>query len=201
MTHRAYPYYTRMHSIQIDDQVLAELACRATGFNVTPNDVLRRLLSITAPAASEPPVSVIPLVPSTQGKVPAPTLIDFLRSERFQRHSQAVDRYLVILSWLHATHLEKFVDAVLGFRRGNRVYFAKSEREILHGGEGVTAKPVPQSPFWALTTLDNRTERMILEDLLRALNYSRGDINVVLAELPDSGIRRNHSRDRLLATL
>lgn len=189
-----------MHSIQIDDQVFAELARRATGFNVTPNDVLRRILDI--PTASTPqPNSNSKSVQPPPG-VPAPqTLTEFIRSERFQRHHQTVDRFLILLGWLHSTHPKQFADAALGFQRGRRLYFAKSERDILENGENVTAKPIPQSPFWALTTLDNKSKRLVLEDILRALSYSRGDINIVIGELPDSGIRRSHDRARVLRSL
>jgi len=189
-----------MHSIQIDDQVYAELSRRVTGFNVTPNDVLRRILDLPTPSSPLPLEKHINS-PQPVG-VPSPqTLTEFIRSERFQRHHQTVDRFLVILGWLHVTHPKQFADAVLGFQRGKRLYFAKSEKDILENGENVTAKPIPQSPFWALTTLDNKSKRLVLEDILRALSYSRGDINIVLAELPDSGIRRSHDRARLLRSL
>ena len=182
-----------MNSIEIDDQVLAELARRATGFHVTPNHVLRRILDLPPPSSSRPFAAPHPppLAPV------ASTLIEFIRSERFQRHHQAVDRYLVILGWLHSAHSKLFADATLRFHRGSRAYFAKSEKEILESGDGVTAKLIPQSPFWTLTTLDNKSKRLVLEDILSALGYSRSDINLVLAELPDSSIRRNHGRGRL----
>lgn len=189
---------TRMNSILIDDEVYAELARRVTGFNVTPNDILRRILDLPAASVSEPAAKSVGT--PAEGAGPQ-NLIEFIRSERFQRHRQTVDRFLVILGWLHVTHPNQFADAALGFQRGKRVYFAKSEKEILENGENVTAKPIPQSSFWALTTLDNRSKRLVLEDVLRALNYSRGDINIVLGELPDSGIRRSHDRARLLRTL
>lgn len=181
-----------MNSIEIDDQVLAELARRATGFHVTPNDVLRRILEMpgASPQPAPPPPSPTP---------PPATLGEFLRSERFQRHHQAVDRYLVILGWLCLTHSKQFPDVALKFQRGSRSYFAKSEKEILESGGGVTARQIPQSPFWALTTLDNKSKRLVLEEILRALGYSRADINLAVAEIPDSGIRRSHGRSRLLA--
>lgn len=176
-----------MNSISIDDQVFAELARRATGFHVTPNDVLRRILNLSAPApaAAAPPPASPPV---------ASTLTEFIKSERFQRYHQVIDRYLVILGWLHSAHPKQFVEAALKFHRGSRAYFAKSEKEILESGDGVTARQIPQSPFWALATLDNKSKRLVMEDMLRALGYSRGDINLALAELPDSGIRRSHSR-------
>jgi negative modulator of initiation of replication len=183
-----------MNSIQIDDQVFAELARRATGFHVTPNDVLRRILDLSSPPSEQ-------LAPPQPPPPPAPvssTVTDFVRSERFQRHNQAVDRYLVILGWLHSAHSKQFAEAALKFHRGSRAYFAKSEKEILESGDNVTARQIPQSPFWTLTTLDNKSKRLVLEDVLRALGYSRGDINIVLAALPDSGIRRNHG-SRLFA--
>lgn len=177
-----------MNSIEIDDHVFAELARRATGFNVKPNDVLRRILGLSEPppeqfAAPQPPPTPSPI---------ASTITEFLRSDRFQRHHQAVDRYLVILGWLHSAHPKHFADAALKFHRGNRVYFAKSDKEILQGGENVTARQIPQSPFWTLATLDNKSKRSVLEDVLKALGYSHSDINLVLAALPDSGIRRSH---------
>ena len=181
-----------MNSIQIDDQVLAELEKRATGFHVTPNDVLRRVLNLTATAVAQSTRAVARLPqPVANGAVDS-SIIEFIRSDRFQRHRQAIDRFLTILAWLHVAHPKQFTDAALSFRRGKRLYFAKSQQEIERSGDGITAKPISQSPFWVLTTLDNKSKRIVVEDVLHALGYSRGDINLVVAELPDSDIRRRH---------
>jgi len=185
-----------MKSIDIDEQVFEELARRATGFNVTPNDVLRRILDLTEPFPRPP---VAPQSPS-----PAPvasTLAEFIRSDQFQRHHQTVDRYLVILGWLHSAHPSKLEEAALSFHRGSRIYFAKTKKEILDSGTGVTAKQIPQSPFWTLATLDNKSKRLVLEEILRALDYSSSDIKFVLEQLPDSGIRRSHGRSQFLANI
>lgn len=183
-----------MHSIQIDDQVFTELAQRVTGFNVTPNDVLRRVLNLPAllsAASSAKPVDAAHSLPAAPIHLP---LTEFIKTERFLRNRQTVDRFLSILGWLHTAHSKQFTDVALNFQRGKRSYFARSEKEILDNGENVAAKSIPQSPLWVLTTLDNKSKRLVLEDLLRAFNYSRSDINLVLAELPDSGIRRSHDR-------
>ncbi len=188
-----------MHTIEIDDEVFNELSRQATGFHVTPNDVLRRLLNLATPSVART-TSASNGAPWSSAAIP-PTLPDFIRSERFGRHHQAVDKFLAVLGWLHHTHPKQFSEVALAFRRGTRRYFAKSEREILQSGDGITAKPIPQSPFWVLTTLDNKSKRIVVEDMLRALGYSPGDINLVVAELPDSGIRRSHARGRILASL
>lgn len=192
-----------MHTIEVDNEVLTGLSSRAVGFNVKPNDVLRQILGLP-PRSSVSPILAAqsPASPRSPDPLP-PTLISFIRSDRFQRHNQAIDRYLVLLGWLHTTHQEMFVRASFGFHRGSRPYFGKSEKEIVDSAPGSTARQIPQTELWALTTLDNKSKRLVLEDLLTALSYSRGDIALVLAELPDSGIRRgrNGARARLLANL
>jgi negative regulator of replication initiation len=135
--------------------------------------------------------------PESTGAVPT-TLPEFLKSDRFRRHHQAVDKFLAILGWLHHTQSKQFAEAAAGFRRGSRRHLAKSEREILQSGDGVTAKPVPQSPFWILTTLDNKSKRTIVEDVMRALCHSASDISLAILQLPDSGIRRNHAHHRMI---
>lgn len=182
-----------MHSIEIDDEVFTELLRRATGFNATPNKVIRSILNLP----DSPVISSVGRPSFAQSKAqPNSTsdsrsaLVEFVQGDRFQDHNQAVDRFLFLLGWLHHTHQSEFADAALGFRKGNRIYFAESQKEVEQSGTGITAKPIPQSPFWALTTLDNKSKRNVVEDLLRLLKYPRGDINLVLAELPDSGIRR-----------
>lgn len=182
-----------MHLIEIDDKVFAELSRRATGFNVTPNTVIRRVLNLldTPDHSSENrPILAQSTAHQTPNRGSRSGLVEFVQGDRFQDHSQAIDRFLMLLGWLHLTHKSEFADVALGFRKGNRVYFAKSQKGVEQSGVGITAKPIPQSPYWVLTTLDNKSKRNVVEDLLRHLKYPRGDINLVLAELPDSGIRR-----------
>src|SRR5262249_16495675 len=106
-----------MHTIEIDDQVLNELSRQATGFHVTPNDVLRKLLQLDArPAAPTSPSA--PNGAASSSTLPA-TLAEFLRSERFRRHYQAVDKFLAILGWLHHMQPKQFSEVALAFRRGS----------------------------------------------------------------------------------
>ena len=181
-----YPYHTGMHLIEIDNQIFEELSRRATGFHVSPNDVLRKILKLPGSEARQPNGMREP--PGIEAN--APTLLELIRSSRFQQYHQTVDRFLAILEWLHARDPEGFGRVALNFHRGIRRYFGKSQQEIEESGGGITAKPIPASPFWVLTTLDNKSKRIVIEDLLNGLNYSRSDIEVVKMELPDSNIRR-----------
>ncbi len=183
-----------MNSVEIDDEVFAELSRRAVGFHVAPNDVIRRILDLpdlspTVSLRGKEAVASAPSNPQTTSAEITP-LVRFVRSDLFRRSDHAVDRFLLLLGWLFLNHRNAFADAILEFRRGNRRYFAKSQKEIEQSGAGITAKAIPQTPFWVLTTLDNRSKRAIIEDLLQTLRYSRGDINAALAELRDSTVRR-----------
>lgn len=187
-----------MPTIEIDYEVFAELSRRAIGFHVTPNDVLRGILDLKQVLPGQ---SFAKPTSSPQGSAEAPqTLTDFVKCDRFQRQHQAVDRFLLILGWVHSMRPKEFREAALAFHRGSRRYFASSQKEILQTGDGVTAKPIPQSPFWALTTLDNKSKRIVLEDMLQALQYGQEEIDLVLAQVPDSGIRRRRTRGQLIAS-
>ena len=173
-----------MKQIEVDDEVLAALAKHATGFNVVPNDVLRRILGLESqPQSSSQEIS---------------TLQTFLKSQEFQRNRQAVDRYLAILSWLWTAHEDELSAVILHYERGNRLYFATSQAEVINSGDGITARHIPLSPFWALVTLDNKTKRLILEEILSTLGYSKQDMELALLEIPDSNIRRSRSGLKLL---
>ena len=79
------------------------------------------------------------------------------------------------------------------FRRGTRAYFANSKTEIESKGVNVNAVPIHGTKFRALVTLDNRTKRLVVEDILRTMGYSSADIELAIAQLPDSGIRRRRT--------
>ena len=175
-----------MNSIEIDSQVFAELRKRAVGFNVTPNDVLRKVFNLSIPNQSGSPAD-------QSNKTSADGLLNYLRSTGFQEQRQSVDRFLLILGWLHITHNKLFAEAALRFHRGERKHFGRSEREILEAGKNVSARLIPESSLWVLTTLDNKSKRRLIEDILKMLRHPQAEIDAAIATLPDSGIRRSHT--------
>src|SRR6185503_6979378 len=94
------------------------------------------------------PIGSSPAQPSKAALKKESSIINFIRSDTFQRYSQAVDRFLGILAWLQVTHPKEFGNVVLGFRRGSRRYFGKTQSEVEQSGAGITAKVIPRSPFW-----------------------------------------------------
>ena len=171
-----------MRTIEVDDEVFSRLADQAVGFHVVPNDVLRRILGLTGPTQK--------LAVSSTKTDSESSLAAFIGSVKFQQITQAVDRFLVLLAWAYMAKPDEFARVVSEFQRGQRRYFGRSQEEIENSGEGIKAKQIPNSPFWVLTTLDNRTKRSVLEDVLRRVGYSAGETNLAKAQLPDTDMRR-----------
>jgi len=175
-----------MKTIQIDDAVYDALAQRVKGFNETPSDVIARLLK-ESPNSNGTSQIGAPTAPKQTSNSDIQTI---LASPDFQR-SDAIERYMSILSFLYRRHPEKF-DKLEFYRRkgGRRVNFSKDINKIEESGNSTLPKRIPGSPFFVLTNLDNNSKRSILSDILPTFGYSHSDIREILRELPDSGISR-----------
>jgi negative regulator of replication initiation len=164
-----------MKSISLEEDVYAELEkLRSPIFS--HNDVIRKLLTACSSPSS---VSVV----KTSGEN---ALVAFVKSGDFQQFNTGIKRYLSILGWLYSHYATDF-KKVEDYRRGNRVYFARSQKAVEEGGNGdIRAKLIPNSPLWTLATLDNRSKRVVLSDLLRLFNFKPAEINEIVATIPDS---------------
>ena len=116
------------------------------------------------------------------------SIVAFVETREFTVAS-AIDKYLAILAYLHKSRSTDF-PKIEDYRKGNRTYFAKSQREVEDSGTGITARQIPGTVYWALATLDNRAKREILRDVLHIFGLSPVEINTVVASIPDSR-RRN----------
>jgi negative regulator of replication initiation len=170
-----------MKTIEIDDTVYAELVKRVTGFGQTPNDVLRIVLGIGGSKKHAE-------TPSTVAIARHP-LIEYLESADFKLHRDAEGKYLAVLSWLYQNHKANF-PSVERYGRGNRLYFATSRKKIEENAPYATVKQIPETPYFAMTTLDNKAKRQVLAHALTSFGYPRDIIEVVVQTIP-SGSRAN----------
>jgi CBS domain-containing protein len=93
--------------------------------------------------------------------------------DRLRQLIPAALGYLAILQWV-VNSCPSGSALLLGYRReaASRRYFANSEAEIYEHASSPNPRPVGQTDIWALTTMDNRSKREVLDDVLRALNIS-----------------------------
>src|SRR5208282_898743 len=144
----------------IDDALFTEIEKRTTP-DFDHNDVIQKLLKKTLlpsqPAIPSKPKSDSPAIPSVKNSI-----VSFVQSPEYAVLS-GINKYMAVLGWLHKFKPNEF-GKVENYRRGNRVYFGKSQRQVEESGEGIDAKQIPGSNIWALATLDNRAKRGLLAD-------------------------------------
>ena len=95
--------------------------------------------------------------------------LNFLKSPDFLSEANPTEGFLLILSYLCKRHGELF-DRVPTIFGGKRKNIARSEGE-LGNGNGVRAKRIPDTKFWADTNNDTDRKGVILARVLRRLGY------------------------------
>jgi negative modulator of initiation of replication len=83
----------------------------------------------------------------------------------------ALERFLRILGFLHAQHLQDF-EKVLQIRGRHRIYFGRSREDVDRSGKSVFPQQIPGSKYWVMTNSPTRQKREILTKVLRMLGYS-----------------------------
>ena len=161
-----------MHTIQVDDGVLKALEAQVSGFGQTPNDVLRRLLDLDGGTTAAP----------SHAAVKDPVL-KLLESPSFLALSEAEERYLAILGVLYSNHRTHF-SRLETYGKGKRPYFARSTEAIKAAAPYAGAKAVPNSPYFALTTLDNASKRKVLQKALTMFGYRASTTSKATATIP-----------------
>ena len=180
-------------AITIDDGLFAEIDKRTTS-DFDHSDVVQKLLkkALASSQQMSPPEfkpSSSPLALPVKNN-----LVSFIQTPEYKVLS-GINKYLAILGWLHKNRPEDF-EKVENYRRGNRIYFGKSQRQVEDSGDGVSAKQIPGTNIWALATLDNRAKRGLLSDVLQLFNLPASEINIVVDSIPDSG---RHRRENIFA--
>lgn len=165
-----------MKQIDIDDDVYAYIASQTVQIGESASDILRRLLhfSIKSPKG-------------TAGTAPQPTLqheFSKLLDDPSVRRRPATAIYLLVLAEAYKQKPNNFCK-VLQVRGRERIYFAKSEQEILDSGSSTHPKPIPDTPFWAMTNASNLKKASVAEDALAAMGFSaqaRHDVGIAIRE-------------------
>lgn len=188
-----------MITIEIENSVFQALETKAVGFGVTPNDVIKRLLSEevkngTIQQETPPPV------PANESPTDMKThpLVALVKSPEYECRD-CKWRYFGILRFLYKSNPEEFVAKLDNFMKGSRVQISKSKELIEKSGCNTWPQILDETPYWVLTNLSNQRKRDILGDVLRILRYPNDVIALVIDSIPnvgrgDNDARRNEAR-------
>lgn len=178
-----------MKTIEIDDELYQYLVSRTQTFGETPSDVLRRLLRL--PSSPQPFALVQPNVENDELKTKRHHATDIektvqrvekvLKSDLFVNETKNVSRFLQLLSALHRANPEQFAKATENVQGNERLYFARSEQDILKTGSSVKAKLIPDSPFWVITNNNTARKGIILAGVMESMQLPKHLIERVQA--------------------
>lgn len=167
-----------MKTVSIEDDVYEFLLKRSTRIGESASDILRRELKIRPNSGNTGNTS-----PQTNGSVFASgSLGAFLQTPEFLVESDALGKFLAILSCLHKQDPKKF-PAVLNLTGRKRRYFGSSANELEKYGNSVMPRQIKASPYWVISNTDTPKKRQMLSQAMRVLGYDSVSIDEVTAHL------------------
>lgn len=167
-----------MKNIEITDETYAALEAQVRGFGDSPEGVIRRLLQQASVYVKVGP-------PHAVGTV----LGQFVSTTEF-KHQNGKGRYLELLRFLHEHNADKFAQ-LDGLRRGKRIQISRDPAHIERSGKSTFPERIPNTAYWALTNLSNRSKRDVIFSAFSNLGYEDDDIRVAVQSIPDSGLERS----------
>ncbi len=159
-----------MKTIDIDEDIHAQLLASVEEFGETPSSVLRRLLKLSTGATTA-------AAPGDKTD-----LQKLLESSEFTYAKGVVGRFLVVLRWLHDKNPSAFMK-VLNIKGRGRLYFAKDAATLEKAGTNVNPKQIPGTPYWVITTAPTILKQEILGLVMKDLGYTTSDIKTATAAI------------------
>jgi negative modulator of initiation of replication len=185
----------------MDQEQYEELRSQLNALETGLREV-RKALELHAPERAVPVAEAPVAKPSADDlSFSGSELSAFLESDDFEVLSEAVDRFLGILGFLHHFHGEGFAK-VSEIRGRKRVYFSRSAQEIEMSGRATTPRQIPGSDWFVVTNNSTSNKAALLVQVCQALGQSAADsIAASRAIDPDAGISLDHSQSSNLTTV
>ncbi len=163
-----------MNTIEIDDELYHFIAGQTQRIGESANDILRRILLNKQPVAQQATVTAAVAENSKSGQ----KVFDILSKQDLQAELSVVGRFLIILSALARAHKQDFAQ-VLEIKGRNRVYFGRSDTDLLEAGSSTNPKQIPNSEFWVITNSNTTRKKMMLTEAALKLGYSAEEAETI----------------------
>ncbi|WP_108650275.1 replication initiation negative regulator SeqA [Dongshaea marina] len=170
-----------MKTIEVDDELYFYIASQTRHIGESASDILRRLLQAQAPvAATTHAGSLAPQGAESgeQAMAHLPSTGELLASIDTQSEETSIARFMRILSCLYQDQQQAFIRAA-DIRGRKRVYFSRSQEELLATGKTTKPRPIPQTPYWVITNTNTSRKRNILIQLMENMGYNKSLIQAV----------------------
>jgi len=177
-----------MKHIEIDEELYQHLASKTQYIGESASSIIRRLLSLPVDESvlsnKRPEQVDSVLIQQNEEQLveqvtKAPeNVFNYINKEELATQRGAVGRFLLILSALHRVHSENF-SSVIEIRGRDRLYFARTENELVNSGSSMKPKQIPESSFWVMTNSNTTRKKMMLTEVAKKLGYQQQEIEKI----------------------
>ena len=161
-----------MKTIEVDEELYRYIARQTQHIGESASEILRRLLGVS-PCTEELPESQLPSDTMPVTPVEPERIIelqDLLASSELAARESAIDRFMLILSTLYQANPEAFTQAT-EIKGRKRVYFARTEEELLAAGNTTKPKSVPGTPYSVISNTNTGRKRNIVAQVMTTMGY------------------------------
>jgi len=136
-----------------------------------------------SPVVVEPAPVSAPIVVETEVEAVShstlPASIDkLIKNKKFKETTVSVTKFIQILSVLYAENPKEF-DSATDIKGRKRIYFAKSESELLSAGSTTKPRHIEHTPYWVITNTNTGRKRNIVTQLMAEMGYTHALIDAV----------------------
>jgi len=189
-----------MKTIELEDDLYRYIASETKDIGESASDILRRLLDVPGERSTNEPEVAVPQpditdtnspieqpvakpqptpVPAVVSQSALPSNIDkLIKSKQFAEITVSVTKFIQILSVLYAENPAGF-DAATAIKGRKRIYFAKSESELLSSGSTTKPRKIENTPYWVITNTNTGRKRNIVTQLMAEMSYPHAMIDAV----------------------
>ena len=161
-----------MKTIEVDEELYRYIARQTQHIGESASEILRRLLGVSPCTEGLPesqlPSDTMPVTPVEPERIIE--LQDLLASSELAARESAIDRFMLILSTLYQANPEAFTQAT-EIKGRKRVYFARTEEELLAAGNTTKPKSVPGTPYWVISNTNTGRKRNIVAQVMTTMGY------------------------------
>ena len=171
-----------MKTIEVDEELYRYIASQTQHIGESASDILRRLLGgdfrVSSPELPGQPSEKAPPLSEPDSTEPVPltaTLQQLLDGDTLTLCDSAIERFMLILTALYQADADAFTRAT-EIKGRKRIYFARSEAELLAAGNTTKPKPVPGTPYWVISNTNTGRKRNILAQLMESMGHDAATI-------------------------
>ncbi|NQZ94737.1 MAG: replication initiation negative regulator SeqA [Moritella sp.] len=139
---------------------------------VTKSPVIVEPTPVSAPIVVETEVEAV-----SHSTLPT-SIAKLIKNKKFKETTVSVTKFIQILSVLYAEHPTEF-DSATDIKGRKRIYFAKSESELLSAGSTTKPRHIEHTPYWVITNTNTGRKRNIITQLMAEMGYTHALIDAV----------------------